>query len=49
MFRFLVGVIVGIYVAQEYKDQIPSIKLVAQQLLRQVKDKVEKEDKDSKK
>ncbi|KAJ3320951.1 hypothetical protein HDV06_004740 [Boothiomyces sp. JEL0866] len=51
MFRFLLGVAVGIYIAQEYSDKMPPIKLVVQKLVEMVSKEVQnvKDDKKTEK
>ncbi|KAJ3275929.1 hypothetical protein HDV01_006796 [Terramyces sp. JEL0728] len=51
MFRFLLGVAVGIYIAQEYSEKMPPIKSVVQKLVEMVSKEVQnvKNDKTEKK
>lgn len=48
MIRFLVGLVVGIYIAQEYKDKVPNVKTAVLNLLKQAEENIRDSDKKSK-
>ena len=49
MFKVAIGVILGIYVAQEYHEKVPNIKNLFIRGVKEVKDQIEEEEKKSKK
>jgi hypothetical protein len=49
MLKFFAGIIIGIYIAQEYGDQIPNVKIAFRRLLRLADEKLKENEKNAEK